>query len=85
MLSAYDRWCSGEVTKGVEFVVIKTVGVMANQSEGGRRGVIEQGYFVLKKGADPPGVTRSVPLGVWGAVGFSSMGSGKSTCAVGQS
>ena len=42
----------------------------------------EQGYFVLKKGANPPGVTRSVPLGFWGPVGFSSRGSGKITCAV---
>ena len=38
MLSAYDRWYSGEVTKGVEFVVVKMVGVMANQGEGGSGG-----------------------------------------------
>ena len=38
LLSAYDRWCSGEVTKGVEFTVIKTVGVTANQGEGGSGG-----------------------------------------------
>ena len=44
----------------------------------------EHKYFVLKKGADPPGVTRSAPLGVWGAVWVSSRGSGKSTYAVGR-
>ena len=44
----------------------------------------EHRYFVLKKGADPPGVTSSAPLGVWGVVGVSSRGSGKSTCAVGE-
>ena len=38
----------------------------------------------MKKGADPPGITRSAPLGIWGAMGVSSMGSGKSTCAVGR-
>ena len=42
----------------------------------------EQGCFILKKGADPPTVARSAPLGVWGAVGVSSRGSGKSTCVV---
>ena len=45
--------------------------------------MIEQGCFVLKKGAELPAVTRSAPLGVWGAVGASSRGSGKSTCMVG--
>ena len=44
----------------------------------------EQGYWVLKKGADPPAVTRSTPLGVWGAVGVSIRGSRKSTCVVGR-
>ena len=37
----------------------------------------EQGCFVLKKGADPPAITKSVPLGVWGALGVSSRGSGE--------
>ena len=37
----------------------------------------------LKKGADPPGATRSVPLGAWGKVGGSSRSSGKGICAVG--
>ena len=44
----------------------------------------EQGWFVLKKGAEPPAVTRSAPLGVWGVVGVGSRGSKKSTCAVGR-
>ena len=44
----------------------------------------EQGCFGLKKGADPPAVIRSAPLGVWGVVGVGSRCSRKSTCAVGR-
>ena len=44
----------------------------------------EHRYFILKKGTDSPGVTRSAHLGVWGAVGVSSRGSGKSTYAIGR-
>ena len=43
----------------------------------------EQGCFGLKKGADPPAVIRSAPLGVWGLVGVKSRGSGKRNFAVG--
>ena len=46
-------------------------------------GVIEKGYSILKKGANPPCVAISAPLGIGGAVGVSSRGSGKSVCAVG--
>ena len=38
VLSAYDRWCSVKVTKGEEFVVVKAVGVRANQGEGSSGG-----------------------------------------------
>ena len=77
MLSACGRWYSGEVTKGVDFVVIKMVGVMANQ----QWEVTEQVYSILKRGADPPGVTRTVPPGAWEVVLVSSRCSGKRTCA----
>ena len=38
LLSAYNRWCSGKVTKGWEFVIVKIVGVTANRGEGGSGG-----------------------------------------------
>ena len=43
----------------------------------------EHEYSVLKKGTDPLGIKKSVPLGIWGAVGVSSRASGMSTSAVG--
>ena len=39
--------------------------------------MIEQWDFGFKKGADSPGGTRSVPLGIWGLVEVSSRARGK--------